>query len=318
MVLHDDGKRLNFLVGVHVSYGEALTGGIVAMHMLAYKLAERGHNVYIFTDPQFPHENIKKVDSAGTRFENGVFEFWWDPIQFPYRNTISIYPQITRHNPYQTRHVSRWILYHTEIDIENTYGEDDVYFNFGNFKTFRNPSDEKKLTVFDYRFDDLYITNTSKRKGFCHLFHKNTPEGGEEFVSKFNSTDLGSWKSQGCYEYLREKFNQHEYFLTYDQKSFFTLAATLCGCKAIVLRDEKIQEEGPNAFTASHVYNSKMTPTEYRLNNPIQMFGVAYGLEDIHWANSTINLARGHLEELQKIDDKTVDEFIEFWLRRTQ
>jgi hypothetical protein len=48
------------------------------------------------------------------------------------------------------------------------------------------------------------------------------------------------------------------------------------------------------------------------------MFGVAYGLEDIAWANSTIDLARGHLEELQKIDDKTVDQFIEFWLTRTQ
>jgi hypothetical protein len=117
---------------------------------------------------------------------------------------------------------------------------------------------------------------------------------------------------------LREKFNEHEYFLTYDQKSFLTLAAILCGCKAIILREEKIKEEWNNAFTESSSYSLKMTPTEYRLNNPIQMFGVAYGLEDIAWANSTIDLARGHLEELQKIDDKTVDQFIEFWLTRTQ
>lgn len=319
MILHDDGQRLNFLVGVHVSYREALTGGIVAMHMLAYKFAERGHNVYVFTDPEFPHENIKKIQSYPSEYVDGVpTVFHWENIQFPIRNTISIYPQITRGNPYRTKHVCRWILYHTELPIEDDYECDDAYFNFGNFKTFRNIGDDKKLTVFDYRFKDLYVTNKGKREGFCHIFHKNTPEGANDFVSKFNSTDLGEWKTSGCYDYLREKFNEHEYFLTYDQKSFLTLAAILCGCKAIVLRDNIIKEEWSNAFTESRSYNLKMTPTEYRLNNPIQMFGVAYGIDDISWANKTIDLARNHLEELQKMDDKTVDSFIEFWLRRTE
>jgi hypothetical protein len=41
-------------------------------------------------------------------------------------------------------------------------------------------------------------------------------------------------------------------------------------------------------------------------------------IDDISWANKTIDLARNHLEKLQKIDDKTVDSFIEFWLRRTE
>jgi hypothetical protein len=316
MILHDDGKKLNFLVGVHVSYADALTGGIVAMHMLAYKLAERGHNVYVFTEPQFPHENIKSIKSVPSDYINGVpTVFNWDTIHFPYRNTISIYPQITRGNPYQTEHVSRWILYHTEMDIEKTYGPNDVYFNFGEFKCYLN-NDHEKLTVFDYRFNDLYITNQGERKGFCHILHKNTPDNAKGFLSKFNSTDLGAWKTSGCYDYLREKFNQHEYFLTYDQKSFLTLAAILCGCKAIILRENYIKEEWNNAFTDSSSYNRSLSPTEYRLENPIQMFGVAYGIEDISWANKTIDFSRDHLNELQKIDDKTVDSFIDFWEKR--
>jgi len=59
------------------------------------------------------------------------------------------------------------------------------------------------------------------------------------------------------------------------------------------------------------------TPTEYRLNNPIQMFGIAYGLDDIGWANKTIGLSTDYLKELEIIDNKTVDEFIKFWEIKT-
>jgi len=43
------------------------------------------------------------------------------------------------------------------------------------------------------------------------------------------------------------------------------------------------------------------------------MFGVAYGWDDISWANSTIGMVRDHLIELEKIDQKTIDEFVKYW-----
>ena len=66
-----------------------------------------------------------------------------------------ILPQIVRENPYNTMHTVRWILYDTEFEIEKDYGKDDVYFNYGNFKTFREIP-ENKLTVFNYNFEKLY------------------------------------------------------------------------------------------------------------------------------------------------------------------
>jgi hypothetical protein len=60
-----------------------------------------------------------------------------------------------------------------------------------------------------------------------------------------------------------------------------------------------------------------MTPTEYRINNPIQMYGIAYGLDDIAWANRTIDFARDHLKELEIIDNKTVDNFVSYWEKKT-
>jgi hypothetical protein len=311
-----DNEKLNFLVGVHVNFAQVLTGGVVAMHKLAYNIADRGHNVFTFCEPEYPHKNIQVIPSNGNRNDDLVSEWSWESFHYPLEKTISVYPQITRGNPYNTKHVSRWILYHTEHLIEEMYGENDVYFNYGDFKTFKNVPD-RKLTVFNYNFDKLYVTNNNIRKGFCHIGHKNTPPNGEEIFKMFSSFNLGNWKRSGAFDYLREQFNKYEYFLTYDQKSFFTLAATLCGCKAIVLNPGPSYELHPNAFSLSEDYGKTMTPTEYRLNNPIQMYGVAYGLDDIGWANKTIDFARDHLKELEIIDNKTVDNFISYWEKKT-
>lgn len=310
-----NNDKLNFLVAIEVQYGQALTGGIVAMHKLAYNLADRGHNVFTFCNPEYPHENIKVIPSRIVRVNETETKLEWELFHYPVKKTVSIYPQIIKGNPHNTLNVARWILYHTESQIEETYGDKDVYFNFGNFKTFRNVPN-KKLTVFNYNFDKLYITNQGERKGFCHLSHKNTPSDGDKIFDSFKSFDLGGWKTSGAYDYLRDHFNKYEYFLTYDQKSFFTVAATLCGCKAIILKSDIIKEERENAFTLSDDYGKELTPTEYRLNNPIQMYGVAYGLDDINWANKTIGFTKDYIQELEKIDQKSVDDFISYWEKK--
>lgn len=85
----------------------------------------------------------------------------------------------------------------------------------------------------------------------------------------------------------------------------------------------KITEDFEKALSdytgAPHVvtYDSPdLTPTEFRMENPIHAFGVAYGWDDISWANKTIELVRNHIIELQKIDSKTVDQFVNFWEKK--
>lgn len=308
----ENNDKINFLIGIYTPFSRALTGGIVAMHKLAYELADRGHNVYIFCEPEYPHPNIKVIPTTLIK-EEGFLEWYnWEYFNYNLSNTVAIYPQIGRGNPFNTEHVVRWILYDTQEDIENDYGINDVYFNYGDFKTFRKV-EHKPLTVFDYKFDKLYQTNFGKRKGFCHIIHKHTPPNGLEIFNNLNSVDLTNWKVNGAYDYLREELNKYEYFLTYDQKSFYTLAAGLCGTKAIILNPGQQYEFTSNALTADGDYNKNMTPTEYRLKNPIQMFGTAYGWDDIQWANNTIGMVKDHLVELEKIDKKTVDEFVRYW-----
>lgn len=312
MVLKNETGKINFLVSIFNDFGSALTGGMVALHKLAYELAYRGHNVYMFCKPEYYHKNITQIPSQIVSKEGFVENYTWESFSYNLNNTVSIYPQISRGNPYNTKHNARWILYDTEWGIEENYGDDDVYFNYCNFKTFKKV-EERKLTVLDYKFDELYQTNFGKRKGFCHLIHKHTPPNGLDIFDKIESFDLTDWKTNGKYKYLREKLNQYEYFLTYDQKSFYVLAAGLCGCKTIILNPGPSYEFAKNAWSDSTEYQNKMTPTEFRINNPLQMFGVAYGWDDIQWANNTIGMVREHLIELEKIDKKTVDNFVKFW-----
>jgi hypothetical protein len=234
---------------------------------------------------------------------------------YPVHKTISIYPQITRQNPFNTKYVTRWILYDTQEDIESTYEIDNEYFFYGDFKTFKNV-EFKQLTVFSYFFDKLYKFNQGKRKTFCHIIHKNTPPGGEEIFEKLGSFDLTNWKTSGGHEYLRDRLNEYEYMLTYDQKTFYSLAAGLCGTKTIILGAGSPYVFTNNAYTESEDYKSNMSPTEYRIRNPIQAFGVAYGWDDITWANKTIDFVPEYLKELEKIDDKTVDRFVNFWNKK--
>jgi len=312
MVLSNDPNKLNFVVGVFTTFHQAITGGLIAMHKLANLLAEKGHNVYMFCEPEYPHPNIKVIPSEMTNSDGSFDQYVWESFYYPPDKTISVYPQVFRGHPFNTQHVARWILYDTEKDIEESYGESDIYFNYGNFKTFRNVQ-HRELTVFDYHFDKLYKTNFGERKTFCHIVHKHTPPYGLDIFKQLNSEDLTGWKQLGSYDYLREKLNQHKYFLTYDQKSFFPLAAGLCGTQSIILNPGPSYEFSDNAFSLSEDYKKILTPTEYRLKNKIQMFGVAYGWNDISWAEKTIDLVPNYLRELEVIDNKTVDDFISFW-----
>ena len=48
-------------------------------------------------------------------------------------------------------------------------------------------------------------------------------------------------------------------------------------------------------------------------NTPYNLFGVSCGFEDIEWAEKTINLVPLLVNELQKSDKITVNDFIKYW-----
>jgi hypothetical protein len=282
MILKSSEDKITFIVDTLHSIGFESKGASIACHKLAYELANQGHYVYVFNKPIFSHPNIEVIPVEKKNEDDGWWcKFYWTPFGFNPNRTVSIYTQITWGNPMNTVHNTRWILH--EI------------FNFG---TFEIPEGTKQslLTVFDYKFEEFYNTNNPNRKGFAHIIHKNTPEWGIDFLKQFGSVEIPHYNGQKDLDYLLNEFNKYEYLLTFDDKSYYTSAAGLCGTKSIILNP-----------------NKEITPVEYRMKNPIQMCGVAYGFDDIRWANSTIGLVKENLLQLEQKDKQTILNFINHW-----
>lgn len=296
MVLRSDKNKLTFIVNTISSVGFEKKGGSIVIHKLAYELAKRENFVYVLNEPFYPHKNIGIIKSQKIEKDGGWWsEFTWENFRFDLGRTISIYPQITWGNPFNTINNTRWILHHYSEEQWKTFDKDDYICNFGTFDV-PEGTNQTKLTVIDYGLDKYKNLNNPNRKGFAHILHKNTPDWGYEFFKNFGSTEIPHFNGKKDLDYLIEEFNKYEYLLTFDDKTYYTVLAALCGTKSIILND-----------------NNNLTPTEYRLKNPTQMCGVAYGINDIKWANDTINLVRDNLINLEKEDNKTVDNFVDFW-----
>jgi hypothetical protein len=288
--------KITFIIDTIHSIGFEFKGASIACHKLAYELANQGHYVYIFNEPFFPHPNIDVIPVEKHNEDDGWWsKFYWTPFGYNPEKTVSIYTQITWGNPMNTVHNVRWILHDYDEDIWETFNLEDKIFNFGTF-TIPKGIEQSSLTVFDYNFECFYNTNNPNRKGFAHIIHKNTPEWGMDFLEQFGSVEIPHYNGQKGLDYLLDEFNKYEYLLTFDDKSYYTSAAGLCGTKSIILNP-----------------NKEITPVEYRLKNPIQMCGVAYGFDDINWANNTIGLVRDNLLQLEKRDKQTILNFIEYW-----
>ena len=304
--LKNNGK-VNFVLHLFWTFKEVLTGGILAQHYLAYLLAEEGHNVYIFCKPEYPHENIHTLKSE-VRKEEGVDKIFWELYTYMHYNTVVIYDEITWHNPHGMPNTVRWLLYDPpSLEIQDTWGENDYYFNYGDFKHKRKNSG--KLTATNFYLDLFKNKNRKDRKGFCHLFHKHTSPRANEFVAELGSVDLGSWKNLGCHQYLAEEFNKYEYFITYDQKSFFPILAALSGCKVIIMNPPNNKGEG----IINSYYSHNTTPEEYREKNPLYKYGMAFGFKDLYHAVNTQHLVEGYFKKMDKENKKTIKNFVKFW-----
>lgn len=205
-------------------------------------------------------------------------------------NTIVVYPEIEYGNFLEAKYVVRWFLYYNRFENdENAYGKSDLFFCFR--KIFNdvklNPlCRELSFNNFDW---DLYKqTNFKQRQGVCFIIRKGNTRN--DLPKSFDGIIV---------DQLSEKekvkvFNSCEYCISYDTQTFYTTIATVCGCKTII-----IPEIGK-------------TRSDY-LKNDERKFGVSYGysVEEIEYAEKTREKIFEKLGEIENLNKKNVDYFIE-------
>jgi hypothetical protein len=296
MILESSENTLSFIVNTMPTIGFEYSGGSIVLHKLAYELADLQHNVYVFNEPLYPHPGIKVIPTKRYPEDGGWRSFFeWESFSYDPNKTVSINSQISWSNQFNTVNNVRWILHHTTQEQVDLFEKNAEIYSIADFEI-PGGINPKKLISIDYNRDKFKNLNKRDRFGFCHIIHKNTPEWGMEFISKFNSRDLSDWKDKGGFEYLNSELNNYEYMLTFDDKTYLTTISALCGTKAIILNE-----------------NKSLTPYKYRQLNPTQMYGISYGLSDITWANNTIEMVANHLSDLEKNDKETIIEFVKHW-----
>lgn len=275
---------MEFLIGFDPgSYQIHFSGGALIIKKLVELLTEKNQTVYVL-NRQYKTEKSILLDSVGLS-------------KLDKNKVIVIYPEIITGNPFDMKNVVRWILYDTKVHVEDTWSETDVYFYYNNsFKTYKKIKEDKKiLNCFYFNLDKLYDMNL-KREGYCHM-HKH-PRGilPNEIIKQYNSEDIATGFNQFGYDWLREKFNQKEFFITNDVATYYSAMAALCGCKSIILDKKLSLEERENLITHKH--------------------GIAFGFEEIESAMESSHLLRPHLEDSERKSYITVENFIEFWKKK--
>jgi hypothetical protein len=286
------------LIYPHMEYTDH-NGGVIVQYYLASVLKSQNVNVKIF----YRFEND---------IHNPIFSDFTDT--FDNENTIVIYCEGIYGNPLNAKYVVRWML--SELGknmphyILNTWGKSDLIYYFVSEPKIKYSPDKinsiyKFLTMI-YVKPNTFKKLNKPRNGVVHTFKKSSyHKNGITHIHPDNSQFIETFLD---YNYMVEIFNTYKYFVCYDPCSFLVFIAALCGCVPILHKVDNVSKE--EYFTGKRDSNSCLYP--YYMDHEYTNYpGIAYGLEDVPHAESTLHLLPNLLfKQIEYINTKSINNFI--------
>ena len=286
----------NILIYTHMPHFDFKDGGTLCQYNLARILDELGQNVRIY-----PTSGLIVKNSVFSKFYNNDF-----PID---ENSVVIYCEGTPGNPLNAKNVVRWMLsvlgQNVPYDYVNTWGKNELVYHFNSEPRF--DIIPEKIGVTYKLLSSLYInpyikqTNFGERTGVCytirkaHYIHKN----GIRNAHPKGSFNITTQSQMECIDI----FNKYKWFISYDSNTFLTILAALCGCISVVYKVHGLNKQQWIQTTAAVEY------LKYKgLDN---LYGIAYGQEDMQYAIDTIHLVKEQWDDILKFNkEKTIIPFI--------
>lgn len=273
-----------------------IDGGTLCQYNLARILDELGQNVRIY-----PTSGIIVENSVFNKFYNNDF-----PID---DNVVVIYCEGTQGNPLNAKNVVRWMLsvlgQNVPYEYVNTWLKNELVYYFNSEKRFdENP---EKKGVFYKLLNSIYInpyikqTNFGERDGFCYTIRKaeRIHKNGFNIIHPNDSFNITNQNQMECIEI----FNKYKWFISYDSNTFLTIMAALCGCISVVYKVNGLNKQEWIKTTPVVEY------LKYKgLDN---LYGIAYGEEDMQYAIDTMHLVKEQWDEILKFNkENTIVPFI--------
>jgi len=207
-------------------------------------------------------------------------------------NPVVVYPEVTFGNPLKVNKIARWLLYQPGLKDPYRFTENEVFFCAGEM------SDLPKITggateLTMWKRNPVYRnTGQTDRKGACYLVRK----GHEK--ARVPETENATCIDTMSHQEIADTFNRCEIFYSYDEASFYSQYAALCGCLSVVI---------PGRFKSREEWVSQ---------HNLGCYGVAYGIDDIAHARSTMGRVEGLLAEKELSSFKTVEHFVDVTKKR--
>jgi len=275
-------------------------GGVLILTYFAIKINEilNDNVVYLFND------NTTIINT-----ENFYFNNFTKDRNFNKENTIVIYAEGVVGNPLNAKYVIRWILAEISInsdqDIYKSWGKDDLVYYF-NKEEKMNKHPEKigniyKILMLIYLNPKVIMTNFKKRNLWCFTYRKSNIHKNIDIIHPPEAYELVRFVSQ---DKCVEVFNKCKYFVCYDPLTFLSIMSLLCGCITIIY---PIEGTSKKQWLQSSIFN------EYMKDNKIDdIYGLAYGIEDLPFAEETISKAPKLVNDvINNINSKYIDLFLE-------
>lgn len=253
-------------------------GGCIALHKLAHNLALCGAESYIMADSKNPDYKGALIDETTAK---GI-------AALP--DCMVIYPEVVCGNPLNAKHITRWILYHVRNYGQfGVFGENDLIYKYAaHFNTRLGNNIDGELRAMELDLSK-WVDKGMPRYESCHLYKKAGANKAD--IHPAGSICIDNYPQNGGLESLIYMFNQRTHFYSYDDATFLSALAALCGCKSIVVPTDGVTE------------------SEWRGGFPYFYYGIAYGVENLQWAEDTAQYLRAHL---QKLDGATITQTKEF------
>lgn len=290
---------INFIVYIHCPHHNQ-GGGTVAEFELAKRISQKGYPVKVY----YPWGPI----------HSGIFDEY-ATLEHVNDDTVAIYCHVTHDNPLKAKKVVRWIIYSVpDIEYKRFADDEIIYYHIPFCK---NNITNQRLFVMSLS-DKIVNRNESRDVKVCYAMKK-----GMEYYKNFQRVTTNvfphsfltvknrktiwekkinenkpsvveippyTWSQEQCIDL----FNKSEYFFCYDPCSFLVIMASLCGC--IVVQDPI------DGYTEEEWM--------YACGITTRLKGVAYGVENIEYARSTIQDASGPIKELMQSSEKSVTQFL--------
>jgi hypothetical protein len=284
----------NIIIYPHTKYSQG-DGGINVLYYLAKQLSLSGKNVRIYPNYGIidnPHYN---------KYYNNDFDL---------TNSIVVYCEGTLGNPLCSKYVIRWMLSELgkNVPYNSLYTWDSqelVYY----FNTENRIESKPELKGKIYKILPLIIVpslfknngNNRISNSFCYTIRKgNHMRQKISFVHPPNSFEITRHHTHSD---LYDIFNKYAFFVSYDPLTFITFMAALCGCVSYVDPLPNMSKLEWLKTTACYDYLSNKNLSGY--------YGVAYGLEELEWAKSTIHLVKEQWEDILSYNNKYFNAFLE-------